>query len=731
MSLTDIMIERARAVRIESEIERRGIKLRGRIERVGPCPVCGGDDRFSINISKQLWNCRGCCLGGDVIDLVKHLDRVDFKTACATLTGEQSPKPNVKGNKDCDAEPKKVIVAQHPYHDADGTVVFVVERLEYQNPDGTFVIAKEGKRKKTFRQKRPNPDRPGHWLWNTQGVPPIPYRLPEMIEAVASGHLIIVVEGEAKADLLWSWNVPATCCAGGAEKWRTEHSAYLRGADVVILPDNDKPGHKHADVLATSLLTLGASVRLLALPGLGPKEDIIDWAKAGGTVEQLHALIESEAKPWTAPDEATATCDVSLDDFFAYMPMHNYVFVPTRETWPAASVNARVPSVVGADGTAMAPAKWLDENRRVDQMTWAPGEPLLIEGRLLSDGGFIARPGCTTFNLYRPPIIVPAAGDVAPWLDLVQKVFPHEADHIVRWLAQRVQRPAEKINHALVLGGKPGIGKDTILEPVRQAVGPWNFQEASPKQVLGRFNGFLKSVILRVNEARDLGEFDRYAFHDHMKVYIAAPPNTLRVDEKNLREYLILNLCGVIITTNHNTDGIYLADDDRRHFVAWSNLRKEDFADGYWREIYAWYANGGYERVAASLPAVDLTAFDPKAPPPKTQAFWEIVNASRAPEDAELADVLDELKHPDVVTLDQVASTAALIHPSFADWLRDRKSRRSIPHRFEDCGYVVVTNPDDSEGRWKISGTRHTIYGKTSLSERDRLAAALKFTGRR
>ena len=125
------------------------------------------------------------------------------------------------------------------------------------------------------------------------------------------------------------------------------------------------------------------------------------------------------------------------------------------------------------------------------------------------------------------------------------------AAHIVRWCAHRVQKPADKINHALVLGGKQGIGKDTLLEPVKHAVGAWNFVEVSPKQVLGRFNGFLKSVILRVSEARDLGEFDRFAFYDHMKSITAAPPDVLRVDEKHRQEYSIPNVCGVIITTNH------------------------------------------------------------------------------------------------------------------------------------------------------------------------------------
>ena len=93
--------------------------------------------------------------------------------------------------------------------------------------------------------------------------------------------------------------------------------------------------------------------------------------------------------------------------------------------------------------------------------------------------------------------------------------------------------------------------------------------------------------------------------------------------------------------------------------------------------------------------------------------------------------MLDELEQPDVLTLDQVANQAALVQPAFAEWLRDRKNRRSIPHRFEDCGYVVVSNPNDSEGRWKISGTRHTIYGKATLTIRDRLNAAFRLAGAR
>ena len=93
----DAWVQCARAVPIEREIDRRRVKLRGENERVGPCPRCGGDNRFSINIKKRVWNCRGCGIGGDVIKLVEHLDDCDFKTACTTLVGEPPPKAKANG----------------------------------------------------------------------------------------------------------------------------------------------------------------------------------------------------------------------------------------------------------------------------------------------------------------------------------------------------------------------------------------------------------------------------------------------------------------------------------------------------------------------------------------------------------------------------------------------------------------------------------------------------------
>ena len=86
---------------------------------------------------------------------------------------------------------------------------------------------------------------------------------------------------------------------------------------------------------------------------------------------------------------------VELEDFYAYMPTHQYIFIPSGEFWPAASVNARLSRVglIAKDGTPLLDSKnvpkfinastWLDQERPVEQLVWAPGHPKLIKDRLV------------------------------------------------------------------------------------------------------------------------------------------------------------------------------------------------------------------------------------------------------------------------------------------------------------------------------------------------------------
>ncbi|MGC4395809.1 primase-helicase family protein [Hydrogenophaga sp. T2] len=437
------------------------------------------------------------------------------------------------------------------------------------------------------------------------------------------------------------------------------------------------------------------------------------------------------------PPEATLPPDhagINLGDFYAHMPSHQYLFVPTRELWPATSVNGRLPAIPAGPKKKIRPSDWLDRNRPIEQMTWHPGEDMLITDRVMQVSGWAPHAGATVFNLYRPPVEIEGFANLAqPWIDHLYRVYPAEAWHIERWLAHRVQFPGDKVNHALVLGGTQGIGKDTILEPIKAGVGPWNWQDISPAQMLGRFNGWAKAVVLRISEARDLGDVDRFAFYDHSKTYIAAPPDVIRVDEKHLREHYVVNTMGVVITTNHKTDGLYLPADDRRHFVAWSEARREDFSADYWTRLYGWYAssdglpNGGIGHVIAYLRQLDLSGFDPKAPPPKTAAFWAVVQAGESPESGELRDVIDQLGNPDALTLQHLIDSAESLRMlSLADELKDRRNRRALPHRLERVGYVPVRNPDADDGLFKVAGRRQAIYARRSLPVAEQVRAARK-----
>jgi hypothetical protein len=413
------------------------------------------------------------------------------------------------------------------------------------------------------------------------------------------------------------------------------------------------------------------------------------------------------------PFEAEKKLRVSLSDFFSYLPSGQYLFVPTGDFWPARSVNSQIPPQGEKKATTV-----LDEARQLHQVFWHPAEPQLVEDRLALDGGWLNSEGTRVLNMYRPPKSLHGDPDQADaWVDHIRHVYPDDADHIINYLAFKVQNPGVKINHALVLGGSQGVGKDTILEPVRTALGEWNVQDVSPTMITQRFNPWIKCVLLVISEARDLGEMDRFAFYEHMKTYTASPPEVLTCDQKHMQEQRVFNVMGVVVTTNHKTGGIYLPTDDRRHYFAWSNRTKEEFSDEYWQHIYRWYENGGRAHVAAHLRSLDLSGFNPKAPPEKTQAWHAAVGADVAPEEMDLLDSLEALLDPAVVTLADIkqAATDKGLY-GLVDLLGDRRAARSIPHKLERAGYTQVRNTATKDGRWKISGSNTAVYGHKSLS---------------
>jgi len=198
----------------------------------------------------------------------------------------------------------------YQYTDEQGAVLFEVCRFERME---------DGARVKTFRQRRKDPTNPkakrDGYVWSLDGVRSVVYRLPEVAKAIQDGRTVYVVEGEKDADTLADLGFCATTNPGGASKsgaskWLPEHTELLKGARVVILPDNDAAGLNDRQQVAAKLAAVCESVKLLnlcsACPDLPTKGDITDMLQLMGTVEGIKAL--------QALEDATEPVDVAAAD---------------------------------------------------------------------------------------------------------------------------------------------------------------------------------------------------------------------------------------------------------------------------------------------------------------------------------------------------------------------------------------------------------------------------------
>jgi hypothetical protein len=186
----------------------------------------------------------------------------------------------------------------------EATVVY-----DYRNAEGMLVhqIARfeDGVGNKTFRQKWP--DGNNGWVSKKpKGFRYVPYRLPELMDHDRTIPTLIV-EGEKDVDNLRKIGITATTNAGGAGNWRPELNEYFRAFDVVIVPDNDDAGRKHAQRVAENLHLIAARVRIFDLgkhwKKCPEKGDISDCIGAGVRQQQLIDAIEKHAKPFKRATE--------------------------------------------------------------------------------------------------------------------------------------------------------------------------------------------------------------------------------------------------------------------------------------------------------------------------------------------------------------------------------------------------------------------------------------------
>lgn len=202
-------------------------------------------------------------------------------------------KPAEKLEPEAPKTPRR-IECVYPYTDEKGTVLFEVVRY----------IPKD------FRQRVPDPTAKGGYRWTIKGVRPVIYKLPLVLDAIKKGRPIFVVEGEKDAESLAQIGAVGTTSAMGAGKWHAEHSAFLAGADVYILPDNDEPGRKHAEQVSAFLVHKARTVYILdltkvcpQLPEKGDFSTMMELMGKAGASRALRQLMDNAVPVQLAPYE--------------------------------------------------------------------------------------------------------------------------------------------------------------------------------------------------------------------------------------------------------------------------------------------------------------------------------------------------------------------------------------------------------------------------------------------
>ena len=264
-------------------------------------------------------------------------------------------------------------------------------------------------------------------------------------------------------------------------------------------------------------------------------------------------------------------------------------------------------------------------------ITYAAGEPIIVNGE--------------QGNRWKNARPAGVAGDASPWLRHVERMIPEpvEREHFLNALAHKVQYPTHKINHALLIGGHPGSGKDTMMAPFFWAIGgnsKLNCSLVRNEDLNSQWGYALECEVMEIAELRQSEARDRRALENALKPIIAAPPEYLQINRKGLHPYQALNRVFVIAFSNERA-AIAIPSDDRRWFCIWAEAGRlpETEASALWN----WYQNrNGFAIVAHYMATRDVSAFNPSAAPPMTEAKAIMIDQGRSTAESYLVELMTE-----------------------------------------------------------------------------------------
>ena len=434
------------------------------------------------------------------------IKKSDLFRRCETDTKTNSNARKKNNNVQLNAEEKIVF-----YSSKHKKRVTEISRYTYQKVDGSdafFVIRTEPK---DFRPMTPD------GKLSLEGVERVPYRLPELLQGIEDSKPILLLEGEKDADRVAEMGFVATTFVGGTGKWRDEYLDYFRGADIVLVPDNDHPGIKGMQDIAEHLHGTTKSMKVLELPGLGERKekhgkDFSDWADIDGNDQKKLNEFISDAPEWSpleVYDENLAVVEeLNLKHFVTMIGGKTTVVNEVHD--PAMGRNILTYStptdfknyysnrfITIDDRPVSIGHHWFKHplRRQFPGITFMPGETSPYMGNYNLWKGFNVSP--KAFNPTEPDNV---EGFSIFWDHIINNIANRNdksAMYVIGWMADMVQHPRKRLGVSLVLrSDEQGTGKGLFAKIFGHLFGKHYLHVTNPRHLTGNFNAHLIDCLL-------------------------------------------------------------------------------------------------------------------------------------------------------------------------------------------------------------------------------------------
>jgi len=247
--------------------------------------------------------------------------------------------------------------------------------------------------------------------------------------------------------------------------------------------------------------------------------------------------------------------------------------------------------------------------------------------------------------------------DVAPWLEhaeyIVQK--PEELTFLLDWMSYMLQNQNDKINNAILLGGMPRIGKDTLFQPLIHGIGVNNVSQPESSELQEHYTDYLLDTKLVIFQ--EVMNFEKASIENKLKPMLAAPPEELRIRAFGKGFYTQPNVVQAIFMSNHR-NALKISEGDGRYFAIWSDATR--LSEAYYTGFYNWLNKDGMGLVTRWLINRDVSHFNPKAPAPHTAYKTEIQDLGKTSLEMEIEEKIDGFITPfdkDIIRLTDVGDS--------------------------------------------------------------------------